>query len=103
DGFPMSTIAKPHTPKAAPGQYGAIPGGVLSAQFIADGRIVSVGRDSVVRTWGADGKPRGAPSTANDVLLTKVAAGAGGVILAGDYKGRVILWDGSKPVPLRTP
>ena len=102
DGFPLSTISKPHTPKAAPGQYGMIPGGVLSAQFTNDGRIVSVGRDSVIRVWGADGKPRGAASPPNDALLTKVAAGADGkLVLAGDYQGKLILWDGTKVAILR--
>ncbi|HTP34321.1 MAG TPA: c-type cytochrome domain-containing protein [Candidatus Acidoferrales bacterium] len=102
DGFPISTISKPHTPKAAPGQYGVIPGGVLSAQFTSDGRIVSVGRDSVIRVWGADGKPRGAASPPNDALLTKVAAGADGkLVIAGDYQGKLILWDGTKVAILR--
>jgi WD40 repeat protein len=53
DGFPMATVSKPHTPKAAPGQYGTIPGGVLSAQF------------------------------------------------AGDYQGKVMVWDGMKVMVLR--
>jgi hypothetical protein len=95
DGFPLSTIAKQHTPKAAPGQYGVIPGGVSSVQFTNDGRIVSVGRDSVIRVWGADGKPRGGASAKNEALLTKVAASADGkLFVAGDYQGRVIVWDG---------
>jgi WD40 repeat protein len=103
DGFPMSTISKPHTPKAAPGQYGVIPGGVLSLQFTNDGRIASVGRDSVIRVWGADGKARAA-SAASDALLTKVAASADGkLFLAGDYQGKVIVWDGSKTDVLRGP
>jgi WD40 repeat protein len=102
DGFPMSTISKPHTRKAAAGEYGLIPGGVLSVQFTSDGRIVSVGRDSIIRTWGADGKPRGNASPVNDALLTKVAASADAkLFVAGDYQGKVILWDGSKPVVLR--
>jgi WD40 repeat protein len=97
DGFPLSTISKPHTRKAAAGEYGVIPGGVLSVQFAADGRIVSVGRDSVIRTWGADGKARGNASPANDALLTKVAASADAkLFVAGDYQGKVILWDGNK-------
>ena len=33
----MATVAKAHQPKAGPGQYGAIPGGVLSVQFCGDG------------------------------------------------------------------
>ena len=101
DGFPLSTVAKAHLPKALPGQYGAIPGGVLGLQFTSDGRIVSVGRDSFIRIWSADGKARGA-STADDVLLTKVAASSDGkLFVAGDYAGKVLLWDGSKVSYLR--
>jgi WD40 repeat protein len=101
DGFPMATIAKAHLPKAAPGQYGTIPGGVLSVQFTSDGRIVSVGRDSTIRVWSADGKARGA-SAANDALTTKVAASSDGKLaIAGDYNGKVIVWDGVKTVVVR--
>jgi WD40 repeat protein len=101
DGFPMATVAKAHLPKAVPGQYGVIPGGVLSLQFTSDGRIVSVGRDSLIRVWSADGKGRGA-SPANDALLTRVAASADGKLaIAGDYDGKVMVWDGAKMVVLR--
>ena len=101
DGFPIATVAKAHLPKAAPGQYGTIPGGVLSVQFASDGRIVSVGRDSTIRAWGADGKPRGA-SAANDALLTKVAVSNDGKLaIAGDYNGKVIVWDGTNVTMLR--
>jgi len=101
DGFPMATVAKAHQPKAAAGQYGVIPGGVLSVQFCSDGRIVSVGRDAAIRVWSADGKARGA-SPANDALLTKVACSADGkVVVAGDYEGKAIGWDGGKMAVLR--
>jgi hypothetical protein len=101
DGFPMATVAKAHLPKAAPGQYGTIPGGVLSVQFAGDGRILSVGRDSTIRAWSADGKPRGA-SAANDALLTKVAVSSDGKLaIAGDYNGKVIVWDGANVTVLR--
>jgi len=104
DGFPLATISKPHTRKPAQGEYGVIPGGVLSVQFASDGRIVSVGRDSVIRTWGADGKPRGNASPANDALLTKVAPSPDAkLFLAGDYLGKLLLWDGSKLSTLRAP
>jgi WD40 repeat protein len=93
DGFPVATIAKAHTPKSAPGSYGVVRGGVLSVDFTADGRLVSVGRDSVIRLWTTDGKPKSA-SAAYDALLTKVAACAGGkVVIAGDDLGRVHLWE----------
>jgi len=98
DGFPLATVAKAHQPKLAPNTYGAIPGGVLSAQFTADGSIASVGRDSTIRLWTADGKPKPA-SPAGGAMLTKVAVSADGkLIIAGDYQGRIILWDGKQPV-----
>jgi WD40 repeat protein len=72
-------------------------------QFTRDGRIVSVGRDSTIRAWSADGKARGA-STANDALLTKVASSSDGKLtIAGDYNGKVIVWDGASTVVLRGP
>lgn len=98
DGFPISTIAKAHQPKPPAGTFGTPPGGVLSVQFLSDGRLVSVGRDCTIRAWSADGKPKGA-SPANAVLLTKVAASsASPIAVAGDYNGDLILWDGGKPV-----
>jgi WD40 repeat protein len=96
DGFPMATIAKAHQPKPAAGTYGTPPGGVLSVQFAPDGRIVSVGRDAMIRAWGADGKPRGASKPAA-ALLTKVAASADGkLVIAGDFDGRVVVWNGKE-------
>jgi WD40 repeat protein len=103
DGFPLATIAKGHTPKAAPNTYGVIPGGVLSAQFTVDGRIVSTGRDSTIRLWTADGKPAGA-SPKCDALLTKVAASFDGeLFVAGDFRGRLQLWDGKQMSTLPSP
>jgi hypothetical protein len=93
DGFPVSVIAKAHQPKPAPNTYGTPPGGVLGLQFISDGRLVSVGRDSTIRFWSVDGKPKG-PSQSTGELLTKVAASFDGKLaIAGDYQGRVLIWD----------
>jgi WD40 repeat protein len=65
-------------------------------QFTSDGRIVSTGRDSTIRVWSADGKAKGASPKA-DALLTKVAASFDGkLIIAGDYRGRLQLWDGKQ-------
>jgi len=94
DGFPAATMAKAHPPKKAPGSYGNVPAGVLSVQFLSDGRLVSVGRDSTIRIWAADGKAKGA-SAPYDALLTKVDASFDGKLLvAGDYLGRIQVWDG---------
>ncbi len=96
DGFPLATIAKAHTPKTAPGEYDTPRGGILGLEFAADGRVVSVGRDSTIRIWGVDGKPKAA-SKPFDVLLTKVAASFDGALaIAGDYQGRLQIWDGKQ-------
>jgi len=100
DGFPLATISKAHQPKAAPNTYGLIPGGVLGAQFTADGRIVSVGRDSDIRIWSVDGKAQSASLPA-DALLTKVAVSFDGKLaIAGDYRGNIVIWDGQRAVTL---
>jgi WD40 repeat protein len=100
DGFPLATISKAHQPKAAPNTYGVIPGGVLGVQFTADGRLASVGRDSAIRVWSVDGKAQSASPPA-DALLTKVAVSFDGKLaVAGDYQGRIVIWDGEKAATL---
>jgi WD40 repeat protein len=89
DGFPAANIAKAHTGKTPPF-------GVLSVQFMADGRLVSVGRDKTMKVWTGEGKPAGASPVA-DALLTKVTASFDSKItIAGDYQGRIWLWDGKQ-------
>ena len=96
DGFPVTTIPKAHTPKAPPNTYGAIPGGVLGLDFLANGDLVSAGRDSKVKTWSVYGAAKSS-SPQWDAVFTKVAAAYDGkLILAGDFKGRIVLWDGKQ-------
>jgi WD40 repeat protein len=100
DGFPLVAISKAHQPQAALDTYGVVRGGVLGAQFTADGQIASVGRDSVIRIWSADGKARSASPPAGE-LLTKIAVSFDGKLaIAGDYLGRLVIWDGQKVVTL---
>src|SRR5206468_2593715 len=58
-------------------------------------------KDSITSlSWRGDGKPRGA-SPPNDALLTKVACSSDGkLVIAGDYAGKVVIWDGAKLTPL---
>ena len=102
DGFPVATIAKAHQPKPPQGTFSTPPGGVLSVQFVSDGRLFSIGRDSTIRVWSADGKPKGA-APASAALLTKVAASFDGKLaIAGDYRGNLVIWDGAKAVTVNT-
>jgi hypothetical protein len=96
DGFPILTDTKTHIPKANGPVYGKPPSGILSCDFLVDGRVVTVGRDRIIHIFSPDGKPQSATS-AFDQLLTKVAGTTiANVVAAGDYNGRVILWDGHK-------
>jgi WD40 repeat protein len=87
DGFLVATIS----PKPV--------SGVESLDFTPDGRLVSVARDNKIRFWSGDGKPKEA-SAADDALLPKVVAPYDSkLVIAGDYKGRILLWDGKLSVP----
>ena len=105
DGFPVATMAKAHTPKAAAGTYGVIQGGVLGVSFAPDGTLVSVGRDNVIRTWTADGKAKSASQPAAALLTRAAASYDGKLFISGDFQGRLLLFDGktATPVDVRTP
>jgi WD40 repeat protein len=98
DGFPSANIVKAHTGKTPPPIPGVKVGGVLSVWFMADGRLTSVGRDKTMKIWTGEGKPVSS-TPAEDALLTKVTASFDSKLaVAGDYLGRVLLWDGGKQV-----
>ena len=63
----------------------AAPGGVLSVQFVSDGRIVSVGR---IRVWGADCESPRRASSPSGALLTKVTSSCdANCTIAGGLRG----------------
>jgi hypothetical protein len=91
DGFPAANIAKAHLGKTPPG-------GVLSVWFMADGRLASVGRDRTMKIWTGEGKPVASTPVEND-LLTKVTSSFDSKLtIAGDYQGKIWLFDGKKTV-----
>ena len=96
DGFPVTTIPKAHTPPKPPNTYGIIPAGVLGLDFTPEGDLVSAGRDSKIKLWSVYGAAK-ASSPQWDAVFTKVASAPDGKsFVAGDFKGRVILWDGKQ-------
>jgi WD40 repeat protein len=103
DGFPVATDAKAHIPKAKGVVYGKPPSGVLSVQYLNDGRLVTVGRDKCIHLWTGEGKQI-AVTQPGDTLLTKVAASWDGrLLIAGDYQGNLTLWDGKLISLLKSP
>jgi WD40 repeat protein len=103
DGFPAATVANAHAAKPAPGTYGKPASGILSLAFSSDGSIATVGRDQIVKQWNADGKPKSA-SPARDALPTRVAVTFDGkLVLIGDERGGLTLWDGKQATALRQP
>lgn len=98
DGFPVATDAKTHIPKTKGVVYGKIPSGVLSLQYVSDGRLVTVGRDRIIHLWTTEGKAIAATPPC-DALLTKVTASFDGkLFVAGDYEGHLKFWDGKSKV-----
>lgn len=93
DGFPIATDTKTHIPKSNGGTYGKPGSGILGVAFRRNGTLVTIGRDRILHTWSADGRPQGA-SKPHSAMLTKVAAGPDNKLaILGDYDGHLILWD----------
>lgn len=103
DGFPVATDAKAHIPKTTGVVYGKPPSGVLSVQYLNDGRLVTVGRDKCIHLWTTDGKQISV-TPPSDTLLTKVAASWDSkLLIAGDYQGNLAFWDGKQVSMLKSP
>jgi len=68
----------------------AHPGGVRSIAFTPDGRILTCGRDRLVRLWDASGTMVRQYSPLSDVAMQAVPAG--GKIIAADWRGLVRVW-----------
>ena len=91
-GWPAATLDAPHRLMPATGVYGKLAGGVLAVQFTADGRLLTTGRDRVVRFWDSSGQAL-ASFESRAALPLKVAAGFDGKsLIAGDSAGELHFW-----------
>jgi len=75
-------------------------GGATSVCFAADGRLVSAGRDRVVKLWKPDGGHLRDLATLSDIVLASCITHAGRRIAAGDFSGEVRLLDAENGQPL---
>jgi WD40 repeat protein len=68
-------------------------GGVLSVAFTHDGRLVSCGRDRVVKLWAPDGAPLKSFEPFGDIALRAALSYDGNRVVAGDYSGAIRVWN----------
>jgi WD40 repeat protein len=68
-------------------------GGVESVEYVRDGRIVSTGRDRIVRLWNGDGAQVREFSGMTDVGLEVAFDAENERVLGGDWAGVVRVWN----------
>ncbi len=68
-------------------------GGVLSMAFARDGKLVSCGRDHLVRVWKADGSQLQQFEAFNDIALHCTFDDEGTRVIAGDWTGEIRVWN----------
>jgi WD40 repeat protein len=74
-------------------RWGAHSGGVTGVSFLSDGRLVTCGRDRVVKLWGANGNLERQFPAFGDIATVAVGAHDGSRIVGGDYLGDLRVWD----------
>src|SRR6516162_3635124 len=73
--------------------WGAHGGGGQSVQYTHDNRLVSCGRDRVVKVWDQNGAQQRAFEALPDVAVRCCFTHDGGRVVAGDWTGGVRVWD----------
>jgi hypothetical protein len=79
--------------------WGAHGGGTSSLEFARDGRIVSSGRDRVVKLWDANGGQQRAFEAFGDLALRASICDETNRVVGGDWSGAIRVWnaaDGAK-------
>lgn len=79
--------------------WAAHPGGAAAVDFARDGRLVSAGRDKVVKLWDQNGAQQRAFEALPDISLAAAICNETNRVLGGDWTGAVRLWnaaDGAK-------
>ena len=68
-------------------------GGVESVRFAKDGRLVSTGRDRMVRVWDPSGNKQRDFEAFGDLALEAVFSHDESKVIAADWSGEIRVWD----------
>jgi len=75
--------------------WNAHAGGTLSAHYAQNGNIVTAGRDKTVKFWDGNGKGLRTISGFDDIVMESRLSHDGSKIIAGDWTGKVGIWNSS--------
>ena len=73
--------------------FGAHGGGVASVRFAKDGRLLTTGRDRVVRLWDQNGGKQREFEPFGDLALEAVFSHDESQVFAADWTGEIRAWD----------
>ncbi|MDR3633923.1 MAG: hypothetical protein P4L84_08970 [Isosphaeraceae bacterium] len=73
--------------------WGAHGGGVASARFAKDGRLVTAGRDRVVRLWDQNGNKQRDFEAFGDLALEAIFTQDETRVVGGDWSGELRVWN----------
>ena len=76
-------------------QWGAHGGGTEAVRYGRDGRLVSCGRDRLVKVWDGAGNQQRVFEALPDVALRATFSHDGGRVVAGDWAGKLAVWSSS--------
>lgn len=75
-------------------------GGALALDYVRDGRLVSTGRDRVVRLWNGEGAQEREFGGMTDLGLEVAFDAESGRVLGGDWSGVVRVWNAADGAPI---
>ncbi len=75
--------------------WGAHNGGAESVRYGHDGRLATAGRDKLVKVWDGAGNAQRTFDAVADVALRTAFTHDGGRVIAGDWTGQVMVWNGA--------
>jgi mono/diheme cytochrome c family protein len=92
DGWPAISKNNAHPPRRPTGEYGNLRNGILSAAFGPDGKLLTAGRDKVVRFWKPDGQAIKSFEVVDAIPTATRISHDGRTLICGDSHGIIHFW-----------